>query len=596
MLRGYRWQLLALLLSAVLFVVSLALRSSEPTPDLPPTVTSAPSDASPTPDNIVLPPTAIPDIQAVPTAAPASSNGSYREALVGKIQRLNPLLTQLNPVDRDISSLIFEGLTKTNSYGEPVPALAERWLISSDGLQYVMFLRQDVLWQDGVPFTATDVSYTMSLLRSPDFPGDPALGSFWRTVETEQLGDYLIRFTLAQPLGNFLDRLQIGILPEHALRGTTAAQIATHPFNLTPIGTGPYQLEGLHTSDGINVDEADLRAAPVYKQRPEGQQHAFALDRVSFKLYPTPDDAIKALQDGAVDGFAARDRSERGPLFNVANNADLDTHNALEATLGVIIYNWQKDSFFKDQRVRAALETGIDRTSTIERTMSNTASEANSPLMPGSWAYLPNLQWPAYNPDLARQLLQSAAERLQRANTDAQATEEPTATNGAVFSFTILTPNDPALVSLCNEIATQWSQLNLQVAVDAVDANTYQSRLTAHDFDAALVEYSLGGSADPDVYTFWHEGQYPDGKNYGGVADTRISELLEKARQDPFGINRVGYYQDFQREFVARAVALPLYNPLFTFVTAPKVQGIQLGFIASPADRFRNIGDWSIKQ
>jgi hypothetical protein len=46
---------------------------------------------------------------------------------------------------------------------------------------------------------------------------------------------------------------------------------------------------------------------------------------------------------------------------------------------------------------------------------------------------------------------------------------------------------------------------------------------------------------------------------------------------------------------VARAIALPLYYPLFTFATAPKVQGVQLGFIASPADRFRNIGDWSIK-
>src|SRR4051812_36153837 len=238
MLRGYRWQLLALLLSAVLFAVSLSLRSSDqPTPSVPPTITAAATNANATatPDNIVIPPTAIPDVQAAPTVAPASINGSYREALVGKIQRLNPLLTQLNPVDRDITSLIFEGLTKTDSYGEPVPDLAERWLISSDGLEYVMFLRQDVLWQDGVQFNAADVMYTMSLLRSPDFPGDPALGSFWRTVETEQLGDYLIRFTLAQPLGNFLDRLQIGILPEHALSGTTAAQIAAHPFNLTPI-------------------------------------------------------------------------------------------------------------------------------------------------------------------------------------------------------------------------------------------------------------------------------------------------------------------------------------------------------------------------
>ncbi len=592
MLRGYRWQLIALLLSAVLFLVSLALRSADQ--PIPPTSTPVPPTLTATADNLVIPPTAIPDVQNAPVVTPVSQTGHYSEALVGTVQRLNPLLAQLNPVDRDITSLIFEGLTRTDAYGEPVPALAERWIISPDGLEYVFFLRQDVLWQDGVPFTAADVIYTMSLLRSPDFPGDPDLGAFWRTVETEQLGDYLVRFRLAQPLGNFLDRLQIGILPEHALRGTTAAQIAEHPFNLTPIGTGPYQLEALHASDGIHVDEVDLRAAPVYRQRPEGQQHAFALDRISFKLYGSTNDAIQALENGDVDGYAAHDRGERAPLFNAANAYDLDMHNTLEATLGVIIYNWQKDDFFREQRVRSALETGIDRTSTIERTMSNTASEANSPLVPGSWAYLPNLQWPAYDPDQARQMIATASERLDRLS--ATETPPPTAENGALFSFTILTPNDPALVSLTNEIATQWSQLNLQVTVDAVDADTYQARLKAHDFDAALVEYSLGDSADPDVYAFWHEGQYPDGKNYGGVADTRISELLEKARRDPFGINRVQDYQDFQREFVARAVALPLYYPLFTFATSPRVKGVQLGFIASPADRFRNIGDWSMAQ
>lgn len=596
MLRGYRWQLVALLLSAALFVVSMALRSSEPSPEVPPTDIPAPATATATADNVVIPPTAIPDAQIAPQITPVSSGGHYREALVGRIQRLNPLFAQLNPVDRDITSLIFEGLTRTDSYGEPVPALAERWIISSSGLEYIVFLRQDVLWQDGVPFGAADVIYTMALLRAPDFPGDPELGAFWRTVETEQIGDYLIRFRLAQPLGNFLDRLQIGILPEHALRGTTAAQIADHRFNLTPIGTGPYQLEALRSADSATVNQVDLRAAPVFRERPEGQQHAFALDRISFQLYDTVGDAINALETGVVDGFAARDRGERAPLFNAANAYDLDLHNALEATLGVIIYNWAKDDFFHEQRVRSALETGIDRTSTIERTMANAAAEANSPLMPGSWAYLPNLQWPAYNPDQARQLLATASERLDRLNGDEADAEAPATTSGALFSFSILTPDDPALVSLTGEIATQWSQLNLEVTVEAVDADTYQARLQAHDFDAALVEYSLGGSADPDVYAFWHEGQYPDGKNYGGVSDTRISQLLEKARQDPFGINRVQDYQNFQREFVARAVALPLYYPLFTFATSPTVRGVQLGFIASPADRFRNIGDWSMMQ
>ncbi len=589
MLRGFRWQLVALVLSAALFVISLALRLSEPiptptAPHLPPTATA---------DNIVIPPTAIPTATqpSGPVVIPASTDERYREALIGSIQRLNPLFTQLNPVDRDITSLIFEGLTKTDSYGEPVPALASRWIISSDGLEYVFFLRNDVLWQDGVPFTAADVIYTMSLLRSPDFPGDPELGAFWRTVETQQLGDNLVRFRLAQPLGTFLDRLQIGILPEHALRGTTAAQIADHPFNLTPIGTGPYQLEALRSADGVHVDQVDLQVAPVYRQRPEGQQHAFALQHVSFSLYDSFDAALQALQAGDVDALAARVRSERPALFSVANAINLNLYNQIEASLGVIIYNWASSDFFREQRVRLALETGIDRTSTIERTMSNTASEANSPLMPGSWAYLADLQWPPYNPDQARQLLATAVDRLDRLNGDAAATAEP---NGALHSFSILTPDDPALVNLAGEVATQWSQLNLNVTVESADQATYQQRLKDHDFTTALVEYSLGGSADPDVYDFWHEGQYPDGKNYGGVSDRRISESLEKARQDPFGINRIQDYQQFQRDFVDRAIALPLYYPLYTYATTSQVQGVQLGFIGSPVDRFRNIGDWSI--
>src|SRR5262249_49265152 len=213
-----------------------------------------------------------------------------------------PLFADLNLVDRDITSLIFEGLTRTNQYGEPEPALAKNWVISSDGLEYVVRLRDDVLWQDGVRFTAIDVIYTISLLQSSDFPGDSALGAFWRTVEVQQLGDDLIRFRLTQPLGSFLDELRIGILPEHALRGTTAAQLATHPFNLSPIGTGPYQLEALRSTGGSGVGIVDLRVAPVYRGRPEGQS-GYAVERMSFYLFGSFDDALNALKSGSVDAL-----------------------------------------------------------------------------------------------------------------------------------------------------------------------------------------------------------------------------------------------------------------------------------------------------
>lgn len=592
MFRGFRWQLAALLLAAGLFVISLLLRENQQI-ETPP---------DPTPETSVATQEII-DIPATSTPAPTSDApaeiATYREALVGEVRRLNPVLAGSNPVDEDITSLIFEGLTRTNGYGEPVPALAERWIISSDGLEYIVFLRQDILWQDGIPFTAEDVLYTMSILRDPEFPGPADLGAFWRTVETEKLGDFIVRFRLTQPLGTFLDKLRIGILPEHALRGTRAAQIDDHPFNVTPIGTGPYQLEAFGGTD--TIERVDLRVAPVYRQRQEGRENAFAIERLSFHLFDTFDDALVALQNGEVDGLAGRDAEQRKQLFLTANNGDMDMHNQIENTLGVLIFNWENSPYFREVRVRSALASGLNRNSLVERALPNLAVLANSPLMPGSWAYLPDLDWADYNPDAARQLLAQALERIDRGEeAEAETTDEtlPEATEDAApttyFAFSILTPDNPALVGLAQEIATQWSQLNLSVTVNAVEVSTYQARLESGDFDVALVEYALGDSADPDVYNFWHQGQYPNGANYGGADDRRISELLERARRDPYGINRVAEYREFQRAFAERVIALPMYYPLFTYVTAARVDGVQLGFIGSPSDRFRNIGEWSV--
>jgi len=174
-----------------------------------------------------------------------------------------------------------------------------------------------------------------------------------------------------------------------------------------------------------------------------------------------------------------------------------------------------------------------------------------------------------------------------------EATEEPTSSS-YLLEFSVLVPDDPALINVIQEFAAQWSQLNLNITVEPEDKDTYRSRLDSGDFDAALVELSLGTSADPDVYPFWHQGQYPDGLNYGGVDDPTISELLERARRDPSGINRDILYDEFQRDFVERAIAIPLYYPLFTYVTSSQFKGIQLGFVGSPADRFLTLEDWSL--
>ncbi len=596
MLRGLRWPLLALVAAASLFVAVYLSRQvgvpevmPQPTASARPVSTGTPATAPAATTVAVSPAAPLPGMTPEP-----STDGvvTFSEALVGRVYRLNPLLVGFNPVDADITSLIFEGLTTINEFGEPVGALAENWIIASDGMEYVVTLRSGILWQDGVPFTSADVAFTMALLRSPDFPGPEALGSFWRTVETDVLGEHLIRFRLSQPLGSFLEALRIGILPAHVLQGTAAAALTTHPFNLSPIGTGSYQLEALRVDESGIIRAVDLRVAPVYRQRVEGRT-GFALGRVRFVLYDTFESALTALQSGEVDALAGRGRSDRQPLLQSARSGTIKIRNGIEPTIGMLLFNWEDDALpvFREQRVRLALETGLRRDSIIERHLLNVAVRADSPMLPGSWAYQPQLPWPAYSIEQANNLLASARLPQPDATEDPNAT--PEVTPSGLFAFTILTPDDASLVSVAQEIAAQWGQLNVQVTVEAVDMTAYEARLTAHDFQAALVEISKEGSADPDVYDFWHEGQYPEGRNYGGVNDRDISQLLEDARRDPNNLSRMARYRDFQMEFVRQAIAIPLYYPLYSYALALEVDGVQLGFIGAPADRFLTIREWT---
>jgi peptide/nickel transport system substrate-binding protein len=636
MLRGFRWQLLALLGAVVLFSVVLLTRSNGGA--VPLTAPVQAEQSSPTADAVVAQaePTSLPgnddgvEIEVLPTPTPRedfpepagfteASDGitTYREALVGRVQRLNPLFADLNSVDRDITSLIFEGLVKLNAYGEPVGALAEEWVISSDGLEYVFILRDDVLWQDGTPFTAADVVYTMEILRSQDFPGSNALSSFWRTVETEALNDHLVRFRLAQPLGSFLEALRIGILPYHALQGTRAAQLASHPFNLSPIGTGPYQLESLGSLSGDRIDVVDLRVAPVYRMREEGQgENTFALERMRFHLFDNFEQALNAFSGGEVDGLAGQTRDERRALLELVRSGTVEIRNTVEPALGALIFNWKDDSFpiFREQRVRLALMIGLNRSSFIERNLINLAIRADSPMLFGSWAYTPGLPWPEPNVGRAREYLETARIQLpEPEQPEVPEGEEGTAVEtvptpeseaaenerDVLFSMSILTPDDPSLVAVAQEIASQWSQLRIDVSVEAVDLTTYRQRLEAGQFQAAIVELSKEGSADPDMYDFWHEGQHPDddpkGRNYGGVNDRDISELLEKARREPNGLNRTEDYRRFQQIFIERAIAIPLYYPIFTYAIRSNIEDVQLAYLGSVADRFMTIKEWELR-
>jgi peptide/nickel transport system substrate-binding protein len=508
---------------------------------------------------------------------------TYSEAAIGEPLWVNPLLATAQP-DRELSALIFSGLTRLNQYGEPVPDLAERWEVSADGLTYIFHLRRGASWHDGIPFTAADVAFTMSLLRDPDYPGPADRGAFWRTVETYQEDDYTVRFVLTQPLAAFPEYAGIGLLPAHILAGINPADLPSDPFNLTPVGTGRLQWAGLEKQKKVTI----VHLKP-YSGFYDVERRITNLDDFSLHYYTDPDDAFRALGD--VQGFGGLTQSQ---LKAALSSPDINVYTSRLPAYAAIVFNQQAPTrlpFFQEEDVRRALTMGLNRRQLVEAALPQQALVARTPILPGTWAYNPAVEPLPYATNQASQLLDETGWLLSG---DTRARE------GVPLAFVLLVSNRPVDRQVGEMVVEQWRALGADVSLQTLSPPDLLKRLQSapagegRDFDAVLVEYDQGRLADPDPYPFWHESQFEEGQNFGGSVDYDISRALEIARKERNGVRRAELYRSFQEWFVERAVAILLYNPVYHYAVSCQVQGVQLMLLVDPADRFRNLHEWRI--
>lgn len=505
--------------------------------------------------------------------------GTYIEALIGTPRALNPLLAYANPVDRDLSALLFSGLIRFDAFGRPTPDLAN-WLVSEDERTYTFILKPSATWHDGQPLTAQDVAFTISLIQSPSFPGQGDLSALWRTVSVAVTGTQTIAFTLPEPFAPFLDYAAFGILPSHLLGNLSADQLATQTFNLRPVGSGPFAFDRWLVAEdratGIRLRAFAGYAGPAPK-----------LAEIQFNFYPDSRAALEAYQRGEVLGVS------RIPAEQVPTAARLPTLGLYTSVLPrytQILFNQRPPelAFFTDKRVRQALWLGLNRDIMVRDILQGQALVANSPILPGSWAYNPALPGLRYNPEEANRLLDAAGWTLSGSVTETvrQKTNLP-------MRFTLTVGDNPQHQAIARYAQQTWALLGVQVEVQTVPAATLIAEvLEPRNFQAVLVEMNLEGLPDPDPYPFYHETQVESGQNYSGYVDRIASQILEQARiSTDIGV-RARLYVNFQARFVDQAPALLLYYPTYTYGVDTKVSGVRLGPLTTPTDRLNTLTEW----
>jgi peptide/nickel transport system substrate-binding protein len=525
--------------------------------------------------------------EALVSVTQPAAGGLYTEALAGAPQRLNPLLDYANPVDRDIDRLIFSGLTRFDASGKPAPDLAI-WIIGEDQQTYTFILKPNLRWHDGQPLTAEDAAFTLRLLQDPAYPGPADVGRLWQSVSVRVVNPQTLVLTLPEPFAPFLDYTAVGLLPAHLLEDVPAAQLAQADFNLNPVGSGPFRFERWLQGEGGEVQGVLLAAAPT------ASGPSPLLTQVQFNFYPDAAAAWAAYQQGQVLGLGRVDEAQ---LEAVLQEPELNLYTTLKPEYSLIFLNQRSDElpFFKEKKVRQALLLGLNRAAMVNDLLRGQAVVASSPVLPGSWAYHPDLPVAAYDPGAAASLLDSAGWVFPA--DAAPGTEAYTRQKeGVPLSFTLTATDDPLHVALARSAQSTWAGLGIKVEVAVVDSTSLRRLvLEPRQFQALLVDFNLAGTPDPDPYPFWHETQAESGQNYGGFADRRTSELLEQARITTDITQRALLYRDFQSRFVDQVPALLLYYPVYNYAVDESVGGVQLGPLTTPSDRFNSLPGWFLR-
>ena len=519
-----------------------------------------------------------------PVAAPAQpvSGGIYTEALVGAPGRLNPLLDYYNPADRDIDRLIYSGLIKFDDRGVPQADLAESWGISQDGTVYNFALRPNAKWHDGEPVTAEDVLFTVELLRQDAFPIPDDLKQFWKDVEVTVLDESSLQFRLPEPFAPFLDYLTFGVLPKHLLESTPPEAYVDDPFNLAPVGSGPYRFARFLTENG-QIQGVVLSANDdYYFDRP-------FIDELVFRYFPDASSALAAYKAGEVTGISSVSR-EILPDALTEPELRLYTGRQPRLTLAYLNLGDPELPFFQDANIRRALLMGLNRQGMVDQILSGQALLADGPILPGTWAHYDGIERVDYAPETAIKLIEAAGYEVPTSGGGVREKE------GVRLAFELAHPDDPPHTAVAQAIQRDWERLGVEVTLKALPFEQLLSdALEPRDYQAALVELNLSRFPDPDPYPFWDQAQITGGQNYAKWDDRQASEYLEQARTTVDLGERAKAYKNFQVRFANELPALPLFYPVYSFAVDQQVQGVRMGPLYDTSDRFATLLQWFLK-
>lgn len=505
----------------------------------------------------------------------AAESGIYTEGVFGALDNLNPVLAS-SPAERSASRLLFAQLLRYDRSGDFVGELVRTWRAEQDGKVYVIELRPEARWQDGIAVTADDVVFTFGMIKNAD--AHSPLYSSWRNIVVEKVDNLTVRFTLPSPYAAFPSSLTIGLLPDHLLHNLQPSELRTAEFNLRPkITNGPFVFEDLSVMDSKqNHILLRLRANSDYVfGKPK-------LDGFHLHAYKDREDMIRAYRSQEVASLSDATAEQ---LHSLAQGSFVQTNSPLFNGAYAFLNN--ASPVLSDARVRQALQAATDQPELL-KPFGERVYPLNGPLLPGQLGYRVDVRQPAVDVGRANALLDAAGW--------ARGADGLRQKDGRPLQLRLVTTSSGDFPAIAEGLMNQWQKLGIAFDSQLVKAEDIQQNVIApRGYDVLIYEIAIG--RDPDVYAYWHSSQAVErGLNLSNYRSSKVDEALETARTRPDPTQRDAKYRLFAQQWLSDAPAVALYRPTLTYVQNKNVVTFTPHPLVDQVDRFFNVRSWASGQ
>jgi peptide/nickel transport system substrate-binding protein len=441
----------------------------------------------------------------------------HESATVSNVWPMSPCYSNL---------VLFNPLKSLESVETVIPELAERWSWQDNYRNLVFFLKKNVRWHDGQPFTARDVKYTFDVVReAPDTPAKLRLSprkDWYANIEgIEAPEPHTVVFHLKRPQPSLLLMLASGYSPVYP------AHMPLAELRQRCVGTGPFRFKQYARGQLLELERNPDYFVP-------GRPY---LDGIRYTIIGERGTRLAALQTGRIDAFVPLEMTK-----TMAESVKQSAPSLVITEVGQngsdnVIVNHKRPPF-DNPAVRRAISLAMDRYAFVQG-VRHGGAVVGAAMMPkpfGIWGLadqdlrtLPGYRGSAVDKAEAKRLLASAGYGP-----------------GKPLKVEMVTRTIPIYLDVASFVADQLRQVGVEAALKQLDTTAWFPALARREFQIGA-NLTAGGFDDPDAY-FYENYKCGASRNYTDYCSEQVDKLIDLQSSELDPAKRLKIVWEIQRK------------------------------------------------